>query len=610
MRKIHKIFPLVVLMGGMVAASCSGDWDDHYDQQDVTIVNGTNVNSYQGDIASYLASAGDATKAMAVLQSQGVFNDTKENGQYTFVICDDAHFDESKIVDAKRFAQLSVADMGVMPSKLINGYNIETRAGKSIWVYDDGKQLDKHNITKIVKTNNGYVYYIDGMLEVHPSAYELLMSLGDEYSTFKQMVLQYDSKTFDSEHSQIISVSSDGRNIYDSVWVIKNSMMDRYDENGIETWNMRSESYNTSIFIPTNDQIKKAIDDACDSIPVWLNRASTAADTAKFKQWIIKACFSNRRLEAQDVNTAAADFKCVEGYQEIIDVASDAVSYKSIDPAWWRPAVQKVDVANAITLSNGMAYYCQTLKIPNHIVIYRVKSRFYELWDECNDDQKKQYFRWTNFVDPMIIKDCQGQFDLVASGSAEWPSIFYHNLCAIPSAEAMEEGRPCTVEYDGLLYNESTGQLAECHLPAGEYYLRMGFKHSLLYSLSIAFNNRWLVEDMCMHAQGSNFHFDRGAASEVPHLGEDIGIAYPEGFDVDYWQTQNEKAIAYDTDGYTVGVVNMPTSGNFTIRVTSNNMAQLYKEALDRGTVLNRDKNNVNQLMMYHWCLRPTHNNY
>ena len=79
---------------------------------------------------------------------------------------------------------------------------------------------------------------------------------------------------------------------------------------------------------------------------------------------------------------------------------------------------------------------------------------------------------------------------------------------------------------------------------------------------------------------------------------------------MDYWQTQNEKAIAYDTDGYTVGVVNMPTSGNFTIRVTSNNMAQLYKEALDRGTVLNRDKNNVNQLMMYHWCLRPTHNNY
>ena len=189
MRKIHKIFPLVVLMGGMVAASCSGDWDDHYDQQDVTIVNGTNVNSYQGDIASYLASAGDATKAMAVLQSQGVFNDTKENGQYTFVICDDAHFDESKIVDAKRFAQLSVADMGVMPSKLVNGYNIETRAGKSIWVYDDGKQLDKHNITKIVKTNNGYVYYIDGMLEVHPSAYELLMSLGDEYSTFKQLSL-------------------------------------------------------------------------------------------------------------------------------------------------------------------------------------------------------------------------------------------------------------------------------------------------------------------------------------------------------------------------------------------------------------------------------------
>ena len=266
MRNLHKIFPLVLFMGGMVAVSCSGDWDDHYDLQDVTIANGVNVNSYQGDIATYLTSAGDATKAMEVLSRQGIFNETKADGQYTFVICDDAHFDASKIADENRFAQLSVADMGVMPSKLVTGYNIETRAGKSIWVYDDGKQLDKHNITKIVKTNNGYVYYIDGMLEVHPSAYELLQSLGDNYSTFKEMVLQYDSKTFDREHSQIISVSSDGRNIYDSVWVIKNSMLDRYDEDGIETWNMRSESFSTTMFIPSNQLIDKAVAAAMDSI--------------------------------------------------------------------------------------------------------------------------------------------------------------------------------------------------------------------------------------------------------------------------------------------------------------------------------------------------------
>ena len=96
----------------------------------------------------------------------------------------------------------------------------------------------------------------------------------------------------------------------------------------------------------------------------------------------------------------------------------------------------------------------------------------------------------------------------------------------------------------------------------------------------------------------------------MPHYGEETGIAYPEGFDVDYWQKLNDKAIAYDTDGYTVGIVTMPESGNFRIRVTSNDMARIYKAQLDSGVVLNRDKNNVNQLMMYHWCLRPTHNNY
>ena len=113
-----------------------------------------------------------------------------------------------------------------------------------------------------------------------------------------------------------------------------------------------------------------------------------------------------------------------------------------------------------------------------------------------------------------------------------------------------------------------------------------------------------------MAATGSNYHFDRGAASPVPHYGNEFGIAYPENFDVDYWQTQNEKAIAYDTDGYTVGVVTMPQSGNFKIRVTSNDMSKYYKLALDNGIVLDRNKNNTYQLMMYDWCLRPTHNNY
>lgn len=615
MKRIYKVLP-IVLMGCLTAASCSSDWDDHYDESGISIGEGSDVVIYNGSVADYIGNAADLTKMDELFKRNSIYTSTRADGQYTFIVCADNRYDESKITDEKAFAEQCVADMGVNPAKLTDGSNINTRSGKSVWVYNGGKQLDDFAITKVVKAANGYIYYVDGTIPVRQSAYELLKSLGDEYSRFKELVTAYDYPYFDRENSQPIGVTDDGRTIYDSVIVTKNTLMDRYDEYGMATWNMRSESYTTTMFIPNNTLIDNAIKAAMDSIPLWLNREATDADREKFEEWIVKACFADRRLEPTEVSAGAADFKCVGGYKEIVDEASDLTTYDDVEAAWWRPSVQTVDAANPVNLSNGIAYYCTNFKIPNHIVIYRVKSRFYEIWDNMQDATlRAKYFRWKNWVDPTVVYDAQGQFDLVASGTTvttntQWPTIRYDVLTAIPSQSAMENGSTCSVDYDGLVYNDTDKKVYECHLPAGEYYLRMGFKHSLLYSLSIAFNDLWLVKDMNMHATGSDFHFDRGAASPVPHYGEETGIAYPEGFDVDYWQQFNEKAIAYDTDGYTVGVVTLEKSGNFHITVESTDMARIYKAALDSGAVLNRDKNNVNQLMMYHWCLRPTHNNY
>lgn len=81
-------------------------------------------------------------------------------------------------------------------------------------------------------------------------------------------------------------------------------------------------------------------------------------------------------------------------------------------------------------------------------------------------------------------------------------------------------------------------------------------------------------------------------------------IGYPEGFDAQAWFELDPKSVAYDTDGYQVAVVNLPTDGNFRIKIESSDEAMFYT------TTNGRTKNNVSQLMMYHWCLRPTKNNY
>ena len=118
----------------------------------------------------------------------------------------------------------------------------------------------------------------------------------------------------------------------------------------------------------------------------------TAADTAKFEKWIVEACFANRRLSREEVSAGAPDFYAVGGYVRTIDESQDLEEYNLSDSAYWRPSVQLVDPTRCDTLSNGLVYYLSDFKIPNHVVIYRVKTRFYQIWAAMSDAQKAQYF--------------------------------------------------------------------------------------------------------------------------------------------------------------------------------------------------------------------------
>ena len=597
MKRYHLFFIYYLLLSTMLS-SCT-EWSTHYDEDGVYT---DKVVIYNGDIVSYMKSTTEVSQFSSLFQETGVYDSIFTDKEYTLIVCDNTILSAvDGSIDRKTFARYSVSDMAVAPSALVDGYGIKTRCGKNVWVYGSGSEarLDNCSIKKVVKTSNGYIYYVDGILPIRSSVYQYLNSLDDNYSRFRELVGKYEETWFDREHSAAIGVNEAGMTVYDSIWTTRNSLMDRYTAEGVDYWNMRGENYMTTMFIPDNEQVDKAVNNALDSIPVWLNREATPADREKFEKWIVKACFVNRLLHDKDVSSTAPDFQCVDGYMKLIDTQADVTKYKDGEAAWWRPGVQTVDLSSKVNLSNGVAYYCTNLKIPNHVVIYRVKAKFYELWNAMTDKEKEDHFRWNHWTDQMIINDCQSSFQL----SSTLPTMYYHELTAVPDEEAIADSLHCSVNYDGLLYDAATNSVSVAHMPEGEYYLRMGFKHSLTYSVSISFNDSLLVKDMVLYAQGSNYHFDRGAASEVPHYGQNA-IAYPEGFDPDEWMELNAKAIAYDTDGYTVGVVYQKHSGPFTITVDSSDMCWLYNAAAGRN------KNNVTQLMMYHWCLRPTHNNY
>lgn len=655
------------------AVSCTDKWDDHYDARAVAS-NSADIEVYSGDVVSYLQSQPSLSEMTELIEKTGMIESLPSDGQYTLVVCENDNLDMSKISNDTAFVKNSISDTPVSPDKFAENFGILTRYEtlydkKNLRVYlrDKDIYIDEYKLYKQVKADNGYIYYIDGTIIPRESIYEYLQALGDDYSIFKDLVASYEEEYFDAENSTPDGVDDMGNTYYsDSVISVRNTLMDRYTQNGVAYWNMRSENYTTTMFIPSNALIEKALNDAYTNLPIWLNRAVTASDSAKFQKWIVEACFSNRRLSPEEVMTGAPDFYAVGGYVRTVDESQDLEEYNLSDSAYWRPSVQLVDPTRTDTLSNGLVYYLSDFKIPNHVVIYRVKARFYEIWAAMSDAQKAQYFRWTNWTDPLICNDAQSSFTL----SETLPTMYYHVLTAVPTQDAIlsatavdslnksrtllasaevtldslqaiaspdsltlvtidslthsidsltlvipqqelfaagvkESDYLCSVEYDGLLYNSSDKNfgLVECNLPAGEYNLRMGFKHSLTYSLSIYFNDRLLVKDMSMAAQGSNFHFDRGGASEMTFFGP-LSVTYPEGFDAQAWFELDPKSIAYDTDGYQVAVVNIPSDGNFRIRVESSDQASIISTTTDRS------KNNVAQLMMYHWCLRPTVNNY
>ena len=602
-RLIGLSFIICHLSFSAALTACS-EWNDHYEESQLAT---SHIEVYDGDVASFMKSDSNFGLISALFQETGVYESMKPDGKYTFIVCDNAVFSKSEITDKPRFANYCVADLAISPAQLSEGFGIRTRANKNIWVYGTGSslRLDDFNVVKTVKAANGYIYVIDGVLPIRYSVYEYLQSLGDDYSLFKQFVADEEATMFDAEHSTPIGISDEGQTVYDSLMITVNSLADRYTEDGIQQWNMRDEAYLTTMFIPNNALIEKAMKSALDSIPSWLYREPTAADTLKFRQWIVRACFADRRIAASELSADAPIFASTTGYQRVEDKQADRITYKSVDPAYWLPARQTVDTGHAVSLSNGLAYYCTDLKIPNHVVIYRVKNRLYQVWNAIPEEQLNTYFRWTNWTMPRILENAQGEFKL--TDDPRWPTIYYHVLTAEPTADAVRDSLMCSVEYDGLMYNETDNTVRECRLPAGEYYLRMGFKHSLTYSLSMYFNDRLLVKDMVMNAQASNFHLDRSGASDIPRYGA-LYAGYPEGYDPAEWLGVNESASAYDTDGYTVGLVTLEKNGNFTIRIESADNAYRYPYAL--GDVTQRTGKNVAQLMMYHWCLRPTINNY
>ena len=618
MRKIKQIWINLCLISLIIACE-DKEWDSHYSQKDMVIDN-TEIESVDAEVSDYIKNRTDLSLISEVLENQGILKAIKSKDQlFTLIVFPDDKLQGKVIEDPEYFAKTLICDLYIAPSKCTNGMQLLTWGGKYLDVTvteeniseeDAGTKAEEgaaekviriggQKITRVVQLNNAFVYELEEPVFVPKSVYEYLEWLDDEtYSKFKGLVRSYEVKEFDKANSTPAGVDNTGNTVYDSVFIITNSFLDRYKKNDYATssWNIRSEFDKTTMLIPTNEQIQTAIENACSYVINSLSRQPTAEDSVNFNEWILNACFYSGIVNPdQFAPSAITDLKSIGGYCKKYTAA--------VDQSLWRPSVQKVNIGKQVELSNGVAYFIESFKIPNNVVLWRLKNRMYPCWKACTPEQKEEYFQWVNINNTEKIVGGEDPYAPTGRNIAgsngpygDFPVLDYTALFAPPSravctADSALYGQPVSLTFT-LVKVDANGSISPVLVPPGEYYLRAGAS-----TLKNGWTANWYIKDtetnefakICSGWIPANCYVDR------------YGTGYPKYYNpAAFGNSSNAKN--YDRDGGDVGTITVKGSGPQLV-VLKIESEDLYKT---NGMTTTRD----NVLSIYHWSLRPTENNY
>ncbi|MBQ8360825.1 MAG: hypothetical protein IJX44_02610 [Bacteroidaceae bacterium] len=580
--KWYLLAALVLPMMG----SCSDEWDDHYEDTKIE-VNNPALKEVEQTTEQFLS--GDETFAQmyGFLGEQGIFSRLGEKGllHTMLVVKDDAFslegIDTDNANELLQLANSHVSDIALPPSNLHDGDRVMMWHQKFVSVAVDTAKVSTDvsrisfggsAVSEIIKTTDGYVYVIDKLIHTPKSLKDLIDGLDEEnYSIFKQLVLASGGQEFDRANSKPIGVDATGNTIYDSVFIYTNEFFDA------KNFDLSSESLTATALVFSDDVIHAAMADAEEKLGAWDMKDRngdgqewTEEDKDILRNWILEVAFFNQRLTPAEMS---------------VDAASRLTS---IYNRQWRTEVQKVDVENMEEVSNGVVYYVTDFKIPNNVLMYRLKD-FYYYYENCDDIGKTKYFVATNLSGFSCNTDVAAWTPL----EGVWPKVENRVLnCSVTDTSL--DGWTLDFTLLKRISNEDGAyEVRPYTIPPGTYRLAMGFKQNLGLDLQIeVLVNGAPVAEAATISVGSatTYHYDRGAT---------LSDGYPEGYAEVKDELTNSKKNNYNTDGGLVyeeiTIPDVKGDGAPTevvIRVKNSNLA---------GTT---------KTMFHHWCLRPTENNY
>lgn len=566
---------LMLVMG----TACEDEWDSHYKEQ----IEGGNsqIEVTELSVIDFLESETEYSQMTNLLYGQGVLDMMQERGlsglKYTvFVVNNDniRPFEE----DSSYIAFSHVLTGKVSPSQLSGGQRLLTWTDRYVDVEksrlataEDSIAVGGSVVKRVVETPDAYIYELDKLIAIPRSLLEILERLPDEeYSLFKGMVYKHAEETFDREASKVIGIDPSGNTVYDSVKVLR---FPYFEENGID---ITSSAARMTMLIPSNELIEDAIENAHARIAEWnefeeqmaiqygydANNSITgySRDSAIIEDWCFQCAFFNEELLPEDFYDA-----------EVIDY------YTAFDKQW-RTTVNKVDTENMVPMSNGKAYYMTSLRVPQNVLIYRIKD-YAKHYQYLNEADKAACYVLDNMT-----------FNRVSTEVADWtPGEGWpmHNNTAVwfdAADVTIQNIRLDFKPYHFKLNANNSYAMQPYMIPPGEYTMHVGFgniggmkgplKISLIDEEDPDNPDKTIVAGTILSANMQGYSRDR------------YGTGYPEGYD-------SRLSDKYDKDGTLLGTVTITEMRRLVIRY----------QVVDWG-------DSGNRINPHHFTFRPTANCY
>ncbi|MDP4277843.1 MAG: hypothetical protein Q8914_09450 [Bacteroidota bacterium] len=554
---------IVIALTGLLpvlVSSCGDDWDQHY-QNDQSAITNNDVLIVDETTEQYLQSQDSLSDMYQFLKGNGIFETMDKKAQlHTLFAVNNGEFVDVDAKEAAYVAKSHVTDISISPSNLYDGERILMWHGKYVSVSLDSAarkgaidhiQFNNIAVRQVVKTTDGYIYVLKKMINTPQSLYDIINGLDDNYSIFRNLVMSKNVSTFDKANSKPIGVDKTGNTIYDSTFIISNPFFDT------KNFSLTSESLTATVLIPSNNVINQAMSDARKKLAAW----DMTRDSSILKNWILEVAFFNKTYTPSDL-TSTTDLYSIYDRQ-------------------WRTTVQQLDLDNPISMSNGVAYKVKWMKIPNNVLMYRLKDYFY-YYESCSEEQKANYFIGSNLVFSECVTDVAAWTPL----AGVWPSIS-NRILSYTFADASNDGFMLDfTPIKRVLNSDGSYEIRPWKIPPGEYRLCMGFKQNVGLDVTISVNG--VDYGKVTLGSATTFHYDRG------------GVGYPEGYQeaMDAGTVTHSKKAMYDRDGGQISsAVTLTGDGN-------GNPAPISIR------IRNTSLNGVTKMVFHHWCLRPTINNY